>query len=58
MKKLGRPTTNPRTEKVGFRMSVKELENIKKCADKLGIQRVDAVVKGIELLMSKLEIEN
>ena len=55
--KLGRPTDNPRTEKIGFRMSKKEIEDIQKCSEKLNTQRVNAVVEGIELLKQKLNIE-
>ncbi len=56
-KKMGRPTSNPRTEKIGFRMSPKEIEDIQKCADLMDTQRVNAVVEGIELLKKKLNIE-
>lgn len=56
-KKMGRPTDNPRTEKVGFRMSLKEIEDIQKCADAMGTQRVNAVVEGINLLKEKLNIK-
>lgn len=56
-KKMGRPTDNPRTEKVGFRMSPKEIEDIQKCADAMGTQRVNAVVEGINLLKEKLNIK-
>ncbi len=55
-KKMGRPTTNPRTEKIGFRMSQKEIEDIERCAEILQTQRVNAVVKGIELLKKELNI--
>lgn len=55
-KKMGRPTENPRTEKIGFRMSPSEIEDIQKCADKMGVQRVNAVVEGIRLLKEKLEL--
>ena len=55
-KKLGRPTENPRTEKIGFRMSPKEIADIQKCADALGTQRVNAVVEGIRLLKKELNI--
>lgn len=55
-KKLGRPTDNPRTEKVGFRMSPNEIEDIQKCADIMETQRVNAVVEGINLLKKKLGI--
>lgn len=53
---MGRPTTNPRTEKIGFRMSQEEIDDIQKCADALNTQRVNAVVEGIKLLKEKLEI--
>ncbi len=55
-KKMGRPTDNPRTKKIGFRMSEKEIEDIQKCADALNTQRVNAVVEGIKLLKKKLNI--
>nr|DAJ58124.1 MAG TPA: hypothetical protein [Caudoviricetes sp.] len=53
---MGRPTDNPRTKKIGFRMSEKEIEDIQKCADALNTQRVNAVVEGIKLLKKKLNI--
>lgn len=56
-KKMGRPTDNPRTEKIGFRMSKEEIEDIQKCADALNTQRVNAVVEGIKLLKEKLGIK-
>lgn len=55
-KKIGRPTDNPRTEKVGFRMSPTEIADIQKCADVLKTQRVNAIVEGIRLLKEKLGI--
>lgn len=55
-KKMGRPTDNPRTQKIGFRMSETEIEDIQKCADAMNTQRVNAVVEGIRLLKEKLEI--
>ena len=55
--KMGRPTVNPRTEKIGFRMSGKEIDDIQKCAEKLNTQRVNAVIEGIELLKQKLNIK-
>ncbi|MCM1023824.1 MAG: hypothetical protein NC395_07170 [Prevotella sp.] len=55
-KKMGRPTVNPRTEKVGFRMSPKEIDDIRKCAEAMRTQRVNAVVEGIRLLKESLNI--
>lgn len=55
-KRMGRPTENPRTEKIGFRMSPQEIEDIQLCADAMKTQRVNAVVEGIKLLKEKLNI--
>ena len=55
-KKMGRPTDNPRTEKIGFRMSKEEIEDIQECANALNTQRVNAV-EGIKLLKEKLGIK-
>lgn len=56
-KKMGRPTDNPRTEKIGLRMSKSEINDIQKCADKMQTQRINAIVEGIQLLKEKLDIE-
>ena len=56
--KMGRPTTNPRDKKIGFRMSEKEIEDIQICSEKLNANRVDAVVEGIKLLKKKLNIKD
>ena len=55
--KMGRPTENPRTEKIGFRLSKQEVEDIQKCADILQTQRVNAIVEGINLLKEKLNVD-
>ena len=54
---MGRPTENPRTEKIGFRLSKQEVEDIQKCADILQTQRVNAIVEGINLLKEKLNVD-
>lgn len=55
-KAIGRPTKNPRTEQIGFRLSPAELADLQLCADAMGRQRVEAVVEGIKLLKKKLGI--
>jgi len=50
-KKMGRLTENPRTEKIGFRLSKQEIKDIEKCAAAMGTQRVNAVTEGIRLLL-------
>lgn len=54
--KMGRPIqgTAKRSEKLTLRLSVEELQRIQQCADKLGSTRVNALIKGIELLEEKL----
>ena len=56
-KKIGRPTDNPRTEKIGFRLSKQEIKDIEKCAAAMGTQRVNAVTEGIRLLKKELGLE-
>jgi len=51
---MGRPTTNPRTEKIGFRMSKDEIDLLNECANKMNTQRVNVVVDGIKLVKEKL----
>lgn len=52
-----RYTDNPRNQKIGFRMSQAEIDDIEKCAAALGTQRVNAIVEGINLLKQKLNID-
>lgn len=58
MSKMGRPTTNPRDKKIGFRMSEKEINDIQLCANTLNVNRVDAVVEAIKLLKKELNIKD
>ncbi len=51
--RMGRTTDNPRTEKIAFRMSQAEVDDIQKCADAMGTQRVNAAVEGIRLLKKR-----
>ena len=53
---MGRPTTNPRNNKIGFRMSEKEINDIQLCANALNANRVDVVVEAINLLKKELNI--
>jgi len=54
---MGRPTENPRTEKIGFRLSKQEIKDIEKCAAAMGTQRVNAVTEGIRLLKKELGLD-
>lgn len=55
-KKMGRPPSeNPRNKSLQMRMTQDELNKVKRCADLLGTSRTDAILKGIDLLLEKLE---
>lgn len=55
-KKIGRPTTNARDKSLHFRLSQNEIDDIQKCADAIGENRVDAIIRGIELLKKELKL--
>ena len=56
-KKMGRPTDNPRTEIIGYRLSKQEIIDFEYCAAGLGALRVYAVTEGIRLLKKELGLE-
>ena len=52
---MGRPTKNPRTEKITFRLSKEETEMIQQCSDEMNTQRVNVVVEGVKMVKEKLD---
>lgn len=54
-KKMGRPTTNPRTGQINVRLSDKELALLNECAERMGTTRTDVIVRGIETVHRELE---
>ncbi len=57
-KKMGRPTktAEPKDVSLHLRITKSEAERIRKCSEKLGLNRTDTLMYGIELV--KNEIEN
>lgn len=54
--RTGRPLKpNARHEDLNIRLTQEEKNDIQYCADKLGISRTDAVLKGIELLKKQID---
>lgn len=55
--RTGRPLKGdePRTVTINIRVSETEAQKIQVCADRLGSSRVDAIVKGIDLLEAELD---
>lgn len=54
-KKMGRPTTNPRTGQIHVRLSEKELALLNECAERMGTTRANVVARGIEKVYRELE---
>lgn len=54
-KKMGRPTTNPRTGQINVRLSDKELALLNECAERMGTTRANVIVRGIETVHRELE---
>jgi hypothetical protein len=54
-KKLGRPTDNPRTEKIGVRLSEREMSMLNECAERLGTTRANVIAMGVEKVYQELE---
>ena len=48
MKKMGRPTTNPKTTRFEIRASEEEIKKLEECAKALGKNRSEIVIMGIE----------
>lgn len=53
-KKTGRPTTDPKGNYIGIRLSDNELEKIKICMDKTKMTRTGVIRAGIELVYEKI----
>jgi hypothetical protein len=58
-KKIGRPpkNNNPRNCDINIRLTEQESNDIKFVAEKLGMSRTDAILKGIGILKERLENE-
>lgn len=54
-KKMGRPTTNPRTGQINVRLSERELALLNECAERMGTTRTDVIARGIEKVHRELE---
>ena len=53
--KMGRPTDNPKTERLEIRLTKQQAQEIKECADALRTNRTDAIMKGIGLLKESIK---
>lgn len=53
-KKMGRPTSDPRTIRFELRLTRKEADTLQYCAETLSIPKAQAIAKGIEMLAKKI----
>lgn len=53
--KMGRPTSNKKTERFEVRMAPDEAQMLQECADKLNISRTDVIIKGVRLIKAELD---
>lgn len=53
-KKMGRPTTDPKGNYTGIRLSDGEVDKIKICMDKTGMTKTGVIRAGIELVYEKI----
>lgn len=52
--KIGRPTTNPKENYTGIRLSDDELEKIKFCMEKTGMTKTGVIRAGIQIVYEKI----
>ncbi len=53
--RMGRPTSNKKTERLEIRLAPNELALIQECADRLGITKTDAINMGVKLVKAELD---
>lgn len=51
---MGRPTKNPRTEKIGIRISKEELQMLNTCSEILETTRANVIIDGIKRTFEEL----
>ena len=54
VKKMGRPTDNPRTYNTRIRMNEDEVRVVTICADKLGMTRSDVLRLGLSMVYEEI----
>lgn len=54
-KKMGRPTNNPKSYRVSFRLSEEDIEKINFCTEKTGKSKTDIIRDGIKEIYDKIK---
>ncbi len=53
--RTGRPTDNPKKNRVEARLSDEELEMLETCCEKTGSSKTEVIVKGIQRVYNEIE---
>ncbi len=54
-KKMGRPTNDPKSNRVSFRLSEEDIEKINFCTEKTGKSKTDIIRNGINEIYEKIK---
>lgn len=53
IKKMGRPTSNPKTNRLELRLSDSEARMLNECAQYLGKNKTEVIIEGITMIYEK-----
>lgn len=53
--RTGRPTNDPKTVHVGFRLNAEDAEKLQKCSEVLGLNTTDIIRRGINKVYDEVE---
>lgn len=53
--KIGRPTSNPKTERLEIRLTPDEAHDLQECAERLKVSKTEVINRGVRLVKSELD---
>lgn len=53
--KLGRPTSNKKTERLEIRLTPEEARNLEECAERLNVSKTEVINRGVRLIKAELD---
>lgn len=53
--KLGRPTSNKKTERLEIRLTPEEARNLEECAERLSVSKTEVINRGVRLIKAELD---
>lgn len=55
--RTGRPTDDPKTNRMDIRLSTNDVEKLNYCSDKTGLNKADVIRKGIDEVYKSIKKE-